>query len=423
MERRPRKRRDYGSERDDEDEEEDGDEDDLELAASGRSVLSPEHRSSSSLADEDEGADGADSFLNLLTHFAALHVPSSSTKPEQCPVCAASFPLSTFADHVYECLRTLDDVERAEQERLDEKMARQLMAREVRLLDQSERSSSHARDRRDRGSDCPDGASCLRTDHHHFALRRHPDVACPVCSQHFAVYEINAHINLCLNDTPSAAATAAGGGGKRREKGAETGGMDDEMGEREEDEKDGKEAAMAAEEKDRGAEQPQLDVSASAFSTVRGEKERRQRSDDDSHLPIARDSDDDDDDDKQPQPPALPALSASSATLPSAAAAASFSPSSSSDLRLTMEQASAVASHIIARKSRYEGAGGGSASDPSLLSLLETFATLGFTQENLSRLKNDQQRGGGGGDDAARDARKDARDDMQGEGSAEERKA
>ena len=74
-------------------------------------------------ADVDDVDAGEDTFANLLTHFANLHVPTSSTKPEQCPICNNMFPLSEFADHVYSCLTVLDDVEKKEQERLDEKMA------------------------------------------------------------------------------------------------------------------------------------------------------------------------------------------------------------------------------------------------------------------------------------------------------------
>jgi hypothetical protein len=355
---RPYKRVEYFEE----EEEEEGTDDAL-IPSTHRSTL----QSSPTIEDEAEG--GEDTFLNLLTHFANLHVPTSSTKPEQCPVCAQSYPLSDFADHVYQCLHSLDDVERKEQERLDEKMARQLMAREVRMLDESEHSSSYARDRRESGTDCPDGAECQRVDHQHFVLRKHPEVQCPVCSIKFPVYEVNAHINVCLSDT------SVGAGGEGRKEGGEEG-MEDEMGVREPTAND---TTMP--------EGMTFDTSSPAFTTLRTDRERKERGDDDSHLPIARDSDDDEDEDEDERKlhSSSPPLFRSSSASP---------PPSSADLKLTVEQASAVASHIIARKGRYE-VSGGNGNDPSLLSLLETFKTLGFTQENLSRLK-EQQSGGEG---------------------------
>ena len=347
MPARPLKRlhEDYGSVLGEDDEDEDGvvefEEDDYKAG------------------EEAEDADaGEDTFSNLLTHFAALHVPTSSTKPEQCPICNNMFPLSDFADHVYSCLKVLDDVEKKEQERLDEKMARQLMAREVRLLDESERSTSYSRDRRAMGSDCADGAQCQRTDAQHFQLRSHPEVACPVCGATLPLFDINAHVTACLQDE-------AGGEGKQVE-GREPGGMEDEMSEQQES------RAKAA-----------IDTSSSAFSAFRVDKQRRDMADDDSHLPIARDSDDDDDDRKRsPSPPLDPATltrSASASPAPTAAAAGG----GSSDLRLTVEQASAVASMIKEKKQK-----GG---DESVAAMLETFRQLGFTQENLTKLKEAQE--------------------------------
>ena len=303
-------------------------------------------------AETDDTDAGEDTFSNLLTHFAALHVPTSSTKPEQCPICSNMFPLSEFADHVYSCLRVLDDVEKKEQERLDEKMARQLMAREVRLLDESERHSSYSRDRRAMGSACLEGAECQRTDAQHFQLRSHPEVACPVCGAMLPLFDIYAHVTGCVHDEE-------GGEGKQATE-REPGGMEDEMSEQQQHESRAKTA---------------IDTSSSAFSSFRADKQRREMADDDSHLPIARDSDDEDDDHKRsPSPPLDPALTRSASLSPPAA--------TSSNLRLTVEQASAVASMI---KEKQKGG------DESVAAMLETFRQLGFTQENLTRLKEEQQ--------------------------------
>ena len=329
-----------------------GEEDDDEVE---QVELDDEEEFKSGETDDVDGVE--DTFSTLLTHFAALHVPTSSTKPEQCPICNNMFPLSEFADHVYSCLTVLDDVERKEQERLDEKMARQLMAREVRLLDESERHSSYSRDRRAMGSECPDGANCSRTDAQHFQLRSHPEVACPICGAMFPLVDIHSHVTVCLPDE------GAGEGKQATER--EPGGMDDEMSEQQHENR-----AKAA-----------IDTSSSAFSSFRADKQRRDMADDDSHLPIARDSDDDDDDRKHsPSPPLDPSLSRTASASPPPAAAFS---SPSSNLRLTVEQASAVASMIKEKKEK-----GG---DESVAGMLETFRQLGFTQENLTKLKEEQQ--------------------------------
>ena len=375
---RPFKRIDYASSSDDEDEDEDGAPRSLLSSARHAAVRAP-------VAADDDGSD--DTFLNLLTHFAALHVPSSSTKPEACPVCSLSFPLSEFADHVYSCIHSLDDVEKKEQERLDEQMARRLMAREVRLLDESERHSVYARDRLQRGSDCPDGAECQRTDHQHFALRNHPEVPCPVCSATFAPYEINAHINLCLNDT-----TAGARGAGRRPTGR------------------GRAAAWRTKTRPPPRERPRPPSPTTRSWVVAPSARRRPPSSASAEAASGR---------RATTTTAAVCPSHATATTrtrtsascctarlrllwrPAASSARrpllllpSSSSSAPSDLKLTVEQASAVASHIIQRKSRFDsgsGAGGGNGgNDPSLLSLLETFKQLGFTQENLSRLKEQQ---------------------------------
>ena len=390
LSRRPFKRQDFGDPSDEEGgeggEEREGDDKatSLPLTSDRRQGY---HRPRSA-ADEDSGDGGDDSFLHLLTHFANLHVPSSSTKPEQCPVCSQSFPLSDFADHVYGCLHSLDEVEKKEQERLDEKMARQLMAREVRLLDESERHS-HTRDTREKGTDCPHGAECHRTDHLHFTLRRHPEVPCPVCNVAFPPFEINAHINLCLNDTSTGGGTATATSERKETKG-DGSGMEDEGGVKESQHEEEMGSSQWMGGGGEGGGDGAATSTSSAFSLLRGDSESKVRGggredDDDSHLPIARDSDDEDEAERKK--PSFP-----SSFNPSAEGGLvrTSSTSSPSDLKLTVEQASAVASHIIARKSRFEVSGGGNGNDPSLLSLLETFKHLGFTQENLSRLKEQQ---------------------------------
>ena len=232
------------------------------------------------------------------------------------------------------------------------------MAREVRLLDESERHSSYSRDRRAMGSECVDGAECTRTDAQHFQLRSHPEVACPVCGTMFPLFDIYSHVSACVQD-------GEGEEGKQ----AESGGMEDEMSEQQQ-QTERESRAKAA-----------IDTSSSAFSSFRADKQRREMADDDSHLPIARDSNDEDDDRKHsPSPPLDPALNRTASASPPLATATNTA--SSSNLRLTVEQASAVASMIKEKKEK-----GG---DESVAAMLETFRQLGFTQENLTRLKEEQ---------------------------------
>ena len=300
--------------------------------------------------------------MNLLTHFAALHVPTSSTKPEACPVCSQSFPLSELAEHVYECIKSLDDVERKEQERLDEKMARQLMEREMKAVRQQESldaltQQAQARFQSNIGAPCPHSAECSRTDAQHFINQSHPTVDCPLCAHPFQVYEVNAHINLCLND-PDAASKAQAR--KRVNSNANFTSMSD---------------ATMTTTMNEGEKSEPLNA---AFTTVRDSSQLLTRQDSDVRkLPLrSDDSDDDENEDADGDAESDPELLAATR--------------SSSDLpRLTVEQASAMASMVIARRDALVGRGAvfNNPNDPSLVQLLDTFKMLGFTQEGLSRLK------------------------------------
>ena len=154
---------------------------------------------------------------------------------------------------------------------------------------------------------------------------------------------------------------------------------------------------------------PQSQPRSAAFSLLRSDSELKAGGDDDDddrHLPLARDSDDDADDDEHKRPSSSSLSPLQDPTPLRSSSASPLSSSAPSDLRLTVEQASAVASHIIARKSRFDVTGGGGPSDPSLLSLLETFKHLGFTQENLSKLKAAEEGKGQEGTQRQREERK-----------------
>jgi hypothetical protein len=143
---------------------------------------------------DNNNADNSEEFYDLLQHFAGLEF-SNPNKLEECPLnCGGSFPLSNFADHVYQCISRLDEVEKKELERLDEKYARELAVKTGDLYSSAEAGGDYS----SKEEICRYGSKCHRTDANHFVQLYHPEQICPICSASFAVYEINAHINLCL---------------------------------------------------------------------------------------------------------------------------------------------------------------------------------------------------------------------------------
>jgi hypothetical protein len=141
-----------------------------------------------------------DSFFDLVRTFASLEFPEAQNGPEQCPLCPLKFSVEDFAPHVYECLKKLDDVERAAQVQLDEKYACRLADEEAQVT-QFEPSVF-----------CPYAGSCKRSDAQHFMNLRHPQVPCPVCDEPCEVYEVNAHINFCLERGGSRAPSSSAPG-------------------------------------------------------------------------------------------------------------------------------------------------------------------------------------------------------------------
>mmetsp|Transcript_20719 Transcript_20719/g.29157 ORF Transcript_20719/g.29157 Transcript_20719/m.29157 type:complete len:372 (-) Transcript_20719:134-1249(-) len=155
--------------------------------------------------DEDESNDNRgdsmaaeidESFFDLLQTFAGLDLP---TEPEKCPLCPESFPVADFAKHVYECIKQLDDVEAKHQFEKDEQLAYQIALSTTNDLGTQDIDQYKAQPK---GTPCPDGANCRRYDASHHAWFKHPDATCPICSQNCPVYEIDAHVVLCLEAGP-----------------------------------------------------------------------------------------------------------------------------------------------------------------------------------------------------------------------------
>jgi hypothetical protein len=56
---------------------------------------------------------------------------------------------------------------------------------------------------------CRNGAGCARRDTGHFELLQHPRVECPLCSQLYEVYEVDGHVTVCLKASARQSAFAA----------------------------------------------------------------------------------------------------------------------------------------------------------------------------------------------------------------------
>lgn len=240
----------------------------------------------------------------------------------------------------------------------------------------------------------------FRTDAQHFISKYHPDVPCPICNEEFAVYEVNAHVTICL-DTPKQPTPS---------KPDRDSHMEDQ-------------ANVATSSKPTSSSPslfgvgsfsstpiaiPSLAGSLPAALPRRPRKVMGQRSasasqihrlpavddnsDDDILSPplglddedAAADDEAEDDDEKQPGPSPTQTRSdteeGKSTTLHR----------SNSDCSLSLAQAAAVANMVIKRKAANAKASAAAGStgekDPSLLDLLSTFSTLGFTRENLEEM-------------------------------------
>lgn len=269
----------------------------------------------------------------------------------------------------------------------------------------------------------------FRTDFKHFVLKWHPEVGCPLCGAFFAVPEVNAHVTLCLDmpkesKSPSAikkqnsdAMGDASMNGSSSSSSKPAGGIFS--------------SAPVQIPSHAGLSAAAAAAAASGHAGIparrAGTRKLGQRSASASGMGSGSQQDDlfgspplDDDDDAEADDeldlddaPAPPQRSSGGMLAPtSAAAAASSSASggggplhrSTSDCSLSLAQAAAVASLVL--KKRGAGAPSGAVKtgekDPSLLELLNTFSSLGFTRQNLEALhaqhqKEQDEKGGAGG--------------------------
>jgi len=390
------------------------------------------------------------SFMTLLNRLTNLEFPDRLNTEEQCPLCPEKFPLEVFADHVYRCIQKLDGQERIEQERLDAKYASRIAYIEgvpVRMRGHRARRSADRMESDDGEEEeedsqspyaspspppidgfaeterrlldryantkhdiCPQGKSCTRTDAQHFKLKFHPLVSCPICDDEYPVYEINAHVTICL-DTPRPAAPVAK--------------TDSNMADASHTAEPSPTAAAVAANFPAFSSAPiplpsTSSSAASLTSSTSGARRHPRRSaprsvsasamdggnGNASHLqpdlltpPLGLEDDDAIADDEADEEEERGKTSASAPHLPGPSP--SHQRSTSDSCSLSLVQAAAMANLVLNKHSKNKGgaavsgsASSGSSSnsggvsgekDPSLADLLSTFSTLGFTRERLER--------------------------------------
>mmetsp|Transcript_4238 Transcript_4238/g.6303 ORF Transcript_4238/g.6303 Transcript_4238/m.6303 type:complete len:268 (-) Transcript_4238:135-938(-) len=121
-----------------------------------------------------ESKDDSESLNDLMKTFASMSIPE--TNDETCPLCFKSFKLEEFSDHVHSCLEKMEGNKKIEASSIDTS------------------DDSHCFP----GGECKFGIYCKITTADHFRFLKHPKVRCPVCSDSFHMYEINAHITFCI---------------------------------------------------------------------------------------------------------------------------------------------------------------------------------------------------------------------------------
>ena len=253
----------------------------------------------------------------------------------------------------------------------------------------------------------------LRTDFKHFVLKWHPEVECPLCGAFFAVPEVNAHVTLCLDlpkesKSPSAVRkqnSDAMGDAMNGSSSKPAGGIFSSAPVHIPSHAGLSAAAAAAAASGHAGIPPRRAAgrklgqrSSSANGVGSGSQ------DDLLGSPPLDDDDDAEADDELDldDAPVPPQRSSGGILAPTSAASASSSSSgsggplhrSASDCSLSLAQAAAVASLVL--KKRGTGAPTGAVKtgekDPSLLELLNTFSSLGFTRENLEALHAQHQK-------------------------------
>lgn len=267
------------------------------------------------------------SFFDLLKTFASLDLP---TEPEKCPLCPASFPVQEFATHVYECIKQLDHAEQKYQLERDEALAVQLSLQ----TNGQEIEDQLSFPTLPQGSMCPQGLSCRRYDVSHHNWFKHPEASCPICGEEFTVYDIDAHVVLCLN-RPQDKSSPFSSSSKNNQFSS---------------------SSSSSSNSSSTFGRPDFDVSG---------------------FDSPRDNDDSDDDTKDL---AVPGLHRKDSDDMEEAESTEQAGQLGGECGLSVGQMGAMSRIVLEQRSK-----SASQQDVSLVQLLDTFKTLGFTKENLTK--------------------------------------
>jgi len=112
-----------------------------------------------------------ESFDSLLGRFASLNVGKDSTE-EKCFICGKTVLLKKFPEHIHECVEALRKND-------EETHLAQMAAAGVPVCN----------------------SYCQKTDYSHFMSHYHPPAHCPVCNEEMPLYEMEAHLALCMAST------------------------------------------------------------------------------------------------------------------------------------------------------------------------------------------------------------------------------
>lgn len=305
-----------------------------------------------------------ESFFELLQTFAKLDLPETETdEKEQCPLCPAILPIGDFATHMYECIKKLDQEEKKYQEDKDAALAKELARHQGLAEDQSLYQFSAPEE----GSACPQGAACRRYDLNHFQLFTHPEVACPICGETFAVYEIDAHVGLCVDSRSANSAPSEFSGSaftQSREPTAFGGDDGDEDGKNIYD----KPFSFDSSSSSSSSSFSSSFSSGNGFTVTRGDSTSSNLSRTDSEGIGSQDSN-------------VPHNQIGPSVAELKAPESPMGPGTDDSANpLSRAQMKAMANMVVEQKNKAS-----SQQDVSLVQLLDTFKTLGFTKANLSK--------------------------------------
>eukprot|EP00469_Lotharella_globosa_P000376 CAMPEP_0167797930 /NCGR_PEP_ID=MMETSP0111_2-20121227/15973_1 /TAXON_ID=91324 /ORGANISM="Lotharella globosa, Strain CCCM811" /LENGTH=382 /DNA_ID=CAMNT_0007692181 /DNA_START=60 /DNA_END=1208 /DNA_ORIENTATION=- len=120
-----------------------------------------------------KGGNTEESFESVLTQFASINLNKNEENSKQrCFLCGMEILLKDFAQHIHGCV---------------DKLRQQEEAAELATLAAAGVKVCHS--------------GCSRRDYMHFMAEYHPPASCPACGEDMPLYEVDAHLNLCLEST------------------------------------------------------------------------------------------------------------------------------------------------------------------------------------------------------------------------------